>query len=1180
MLSKIKSSLKVLLPSLKNALPFLLVVIVVLLNVAIWWAGPWLTIDGKQPLETLAHRSLASIIFSLACVSAWGVSQWWKLHQINKKQAQEKKIDDDPILRYEERQASDLAMVMQNIKESLNQSNFLYALPWYLTLGMENAGKTSLINRSGQNFIFSSMMRSVNQKSENPHTINWWVGDNAVLIDPDGVLLSQGIIGDDKAPELKRRLWLHFVAWLEKNRSRRPLNGVVVTLDIAHMIASSASERLAYANLIRARLRELMETLSTRMPVYIVMTKLDLIAGFEAFFNHYSKEEREAVLGFTFSLNEKDPLDQWLVDFNHDYLALMTLINRSLPAALLRCDNEEARNEVFSFTRQIAGLREVLNQFFKDALGSDQFTTSALVRGIYFTSVFQIGVPENVFVDTAARRYQLPQLIRSAQRVTNSTTYFTQQLFSQIIYPESGLASDNFRVAKQKSRVMCLSAVACGICFVLLSGTWHHYYQKNALSAEAVLTKVSIYRDKYASHATNKLEDSTLASLNSIRDATLEFGFFREMPRYLSDFGLYQGHKIGPSVENTYLNLLETYFLPELIKDIIHDLSAARNEASKLEILRIFRMLTDKKGRFERIVQSYFAEKWQAKFKGDRVVQEELMEHLDYAMQHTNLQAKRAQGHELVERLLHPYDQLISSIQDQLSKIPVEERVYRNLKMLSSNSLGSPLNLATSIGPIFDMVFFVGNSDDSPVRIPKMLTKQGLESYFIPELDSVSELALVDRWVLGQSEGIDFSTQDKIELRNKIRDLYVADYVDTWRRAMNAIEFSYFPDIKSAVIAFENINGNAQPLTRLLSLITQNTALFPPLPDNDVARKELEKTPQFKIAAMIEGQFSSINAMAQSDASKPSYLDEVGQSITQLQTLIKGISDSPDVGKVALNATKDRLSLKNADPIYQLERVGENMPAPFNAIIKKMANEAWYVVKQEAIYYLGERWEKDVYAPYYEKLASRYPLNPDSNKDVSLADFEAFFSPTGTLATFYNDNLKVFVEEGVGMSAGEAKSVIRDSVLNQLKQVGEIQSSFFNRKDVMDVQFSLEPVEMSSNKRRGVITIDGQIVPYNHGPRQRVGLIWPNTLRESVISKVTLVPNQTNRSPRSIETQGPWALFRLLDKAQIVSRTETTIDYAFEVDDGQVIYRLHSESHANPFTQSLFKHFRLSKKLS
>lgn len=50
-----------------------------------------------------------------------------------------------------------------------------------------------------------------------------------------------------------------FVDWLDRTRSRRPLNGIVLALDVAHLATATASERKAYANLLRARLRELME---------------------------------------------------------------------------------------------------------------------------------------------------------------------------------------------------------------------------------------------------------------------------------------------------------------------------------------------------------------------------------------------------------------------------------------------------------------------------------------------------------------------------------------------------------------------------------------------------------------------------------------------------------------------------------------------------------------------------------------------------------------------------------------------------------------------------------------------------------------------------------------------------------------------------------------------------------
>ncbi len=208
---------------------------------------------------------------------------------------------EDPIQIYEERQEKELDQVVANMKQNLNKRNHLYALPWYLVLGLENAGKTSLINRSGQNFVFSSVMRASGKKSENPYSFDWWIGDESVVIDPDGELLTQGHKDENNDGELERRLWSHFVQWLEQARSRRPLNGIVLTLDASHLATATASERKAYANLLRARLRELMETLSTRLPVYIALTKLDLLYGFEPFFKHYSKQQRDEVLGFTFS---------------------------------------------------------------------------------------------------------------------------------------------------------------------------------------------------------------------------------------------------------------------------------------------------------------------------------------------------------------------------------------------------------------------------------------------------------------------------------------------------------------------------------------------------------------------------------------------------------------------------------------------------------------------------------------------------------------------------------------------------------------------------------------------------------------------------------------------------------------------------------------------------------------
>ncbi len=577
-------------PGLAAAMPILLFTTFILLNVAIWWAGPWLVIAEQRPLESITARAVASSLFTLGALAIWGVWQWRKLQGFKAEQVREEKLRQDPIKVYEERQEVELNQVMVNMKQSLNKHNYLYALPWYLVLGLENAGKTSLINRSGQNFVFSSVMRASGQKSENPYSFDWWVGDESVLIDPDGELLTQGNRSEENNGEMERRLWLHFVNWLERTRSRRPLNGIVLALDVSHLATATASERKAYANLLRARLRELMETLSTRLPVYISLTKLDLLYGFEPFFKHYTKAQREEVLGFTFSMDSVDNLDSWLEEFVSEYTQFVERINDMLPHTVSAPMTLEERNAIYSFTRQIAGLKDILELFFQEALASDQFSTSALVRGAYFTSVYQQGVPSNAFDDAASRRYGLSHAINTAQRAKNSTVYFTEKLFTHIIYPEAGLASDNFRVARNKRRLLMLSFVACSIATVLLVGNWHRNYMSNVQHADKVLAKVNQYKEQFSGNKSLKSQQNVLDPLNQIREATLEFGFFREKPKYISDFGLYQGHTIGPKVEETYLNLLETRLLPLLMADVVVDLNQAQTDEEKLAVLRVYRI--------------------------------------------------------------------------------------------------------------------------------------------------------------------------------------------------------------------------------------------------------------------------------------------------------------------------------------------------------------------------------------------------------------------------------------------------------------------------------------------------------------------------------------------------------------------------------------------------------------
>ncbi|MCW8867798.1 MAG: type VI secretion system membrane subunit TssM, partial [Marinobacter sp.] len=446
-----------LLPYLKNAAPVTLTLGVIALLVATWWLGPRWELSGEFPLAAWQMRALVTLGVVLVVAMMWGMVLARRLRKVNVQQAEVQKEQEDPILPMERKQQRLLDRQLAALKSNLPGRKGIYRLPWYLAMGLEDAGKTSLIQRSGQTYTLTNVTRN-NRMDRNAFGFDWWIGDEGVLIDPDGELLSQSQ-GEGAGAEIQQRLWNHFIVWLERNRPQRPLNGVVLAIDVASLSVADPGQRRDRAILLRTRLRELMEQIGSRLPVYVTFTKMDLLYGFGPLVRTLSKQEKEQALGFTFSLEGQMDNDDWLHQFADRYTAMVERLTDRLPDVLANTRDAEERAAAYSFTRQLAGLKPVLEQFLTDLLSADVFSTPAMVRGTYFTSVLQEGVPEDAFVSAAAANYQIAGPIQPAQRTGQSAALFTRALFPQIIYPEAGLAGDNRRVIQSRQRRLAVAAV-------------------------------------------------------------------------------------------------------------------------------------------------------------------------------------------------------------------------------------------------------------------------------------------------------------------------------------------------------------------------------------------------------------------------------------------------------------------------------------------------------------------------------------------------------------------------------------------------------------------------------------------------------------------------------------------------------------------------------------------------
>ncbi len=1248
-MSIIKKLISAVIKALRSSIPVLLTLTVITLLVLLWWLGPkWQYGDG-YPLESLTVRwSITMGLFVVLAIAAV-IAMYRRnraLQQEMKKEEEEKADPIKPILLAMRHQYE---RVLQELRLNIGKRNYVYTLPWYMVIGAENSGKTSLINRSGQNYIQTHYNKSKRAKYENlPYKIDWWISDEAVLIDPDGELISGNpkadFEGEDQQiRELPHRVWNDFVAWLEKSRPRRPLNGIVLVVDLVSIMNMQPSDRKSYAILLRNRLRELIENLGTRLPVYVVMSKFDLLDGFEDFFGQLPPAEREKPFGFALSADNKSDTSAWLDELQLQYEAFVDNLASKTFDALASAPDQKSRNALFSFNRQLVGVKETLLDFFEEVLDQDRYSTPALVRGVYFTSVYQQGIPHNTFVQAAAASYELPARIEAAKSIKRSVTYFSQSLFQKVIYPEAGLAGDNIRMMRQKKRTLIFNGVLATLIGVLVIGGWHHYYIVNTDAAAGVVKESQQFEALRAesqrlSNGQKWRVDITghdmLKPLNQIYNAIALFDNYREKPQIIADMGLYQGHAIGPKVEETYLNLLQTRFLPQLAVGLLESINNAEDGSNeKLSALRVYRIMQDIGSRTEgdkqsnerhkQIVQSWMETKWQDdEYNISGTEQKELMAHLNYAMNLVSadipaffsLASREEVSDDQITRLylLRYADDIVTDAQKDLRQLSTAHRLYESIKQDAQVELRNDINIRQFIGSEFDVLYkneqdieyILQQSSDAPesagsfitdvdspkeslsaFMVPALYTAPAYRNYFIQRSENILDLAIVDEWVIGKKQTSSYSEADKKQLAKEIRTLYISDYTEYWKRALREMEIREFADIEYAVQTLDILSGSSEPIQCLLGMLKDNVDIYPDLKvEEGVALTEAEKTllasEHWRGADGIRRNFNRLTGLLEQTSDDDGSLYEtLTVALSNAYDYMAAIQNAPDRGKAALKATRSRFELDGTDPLYVLTRISDGLPEPLSAHIAKVASESWQVMLVKALQELEKRWDEEVYSFYQERLSSRYPFNPNSPIDTSLEDFELMFGPQGKLQQFYDEYLKLFLHDNLNAlySQDDESYLVRIDVLEQLEAAWQIQNGFFDSRGGLSVDFSLEPLALSANKLRSVIDIDGQRVSYNHGPTHSSRLIWPNTLRDSAQTQLTII--DTSGNGKAFRYRGPWSWFRLLEKARINGVSDNMVDITLTLGNGSMRYRVRSEKSNSPLINQLFENFSLPRTL-
>ena len=385
-----------------------------LLSLFIWFAGPYFAFADYKPLEPVIARLIA-ILLLLAIWGLVALVKWLRVRLAGVKLAQAVVENAAPAAAATSRESVQLRErfeeAVETLKKTQRDGRSLYDLPWYVIIGPPGSGKTTVLVNSGLKFPLEQRFgKEALRGVGGTRNCDWWFTDEAVLLDTAGRYTTQ-----DSDASADSAGWAEFLNLLTKYRKRRPLNGVIVTLSAADLMTQTAAEREANVSAVRRRLDELNRNLKVRLPIYVLVTKSDLVAGFGEYFDDLDAAGRAQVWGMTFA-PERSLAGSAAEDFPREFDALIERLNQRVFGRLEEERDVRRRTAAFAFPQQVAGLRNLIGAFVAEVFSATRFDGRLLFEKLSFS------LPRNGIVGQAPQAIQQRGTIAGIDDIAGSVT--------------------------------------------------------------------------------------------------------------------------------------------------------------------------------------------------------------------------------------------------------------------------------------------------------------------------------------------------------------------------------------------------------------------------------------------------------------------------------------------------------------------------------------------------------------------------------------------------------------------------------------------------------------------------------------------------------------------------------------------------------------------------------------
>lgn len=1006
--------------------------------------------------------------------------------------------------------------------------NALGVLPWYVIIGPPGSGKSTVLRNSGLRFPYLSAKRGAIRGVGGTRNCDWWLSNDAILLDTAGRWSTE----DEDTEE-----WLAFLDMLKRTRKRRAINGLIVAVSASDLLTGNEDSVADLASRLRERCDEVMGRLEVAVPVYLMVTKCDLVAGFVETFGNLGEKERGQIWGFTLPIEASaDERTDLFIDKLDELLDVLEW------HALRRLGEErrlESREQVHHFPFEFEELCPNLVALTKELFAANVYQETPMLRGVYFTSGTQEGRPVDRIMKRMADAFGIaPRL--TIEPPVKAKAYFLTDVFRRVMFPDQNMAGLSAKAVKQRRLASLGIATACLLAAVGLAMTPISAYSRNVMLSNRVSSFVKGIAE--ARGADGDLDPRKLEPLAETAQNlwTLE----TEGPPTSMTFGFYSGSDLREPLARAIRDLAVA---PLLAKDLeaLKTFAATRKGGADdaRERLTRYLIVTSPKAPEEPAPET---EKWlEVQLPIARTT-------LVDAWKRRWATAGVAVTEKAESTLAHAIDLYLLAARDEAS-LWLEregETVERARATLRSMAEQDPLALLLSdpnldasdlsLGRILGGAIVLFRED---AKQPGAFTKGGFQII----RERIAALAkgeptmggAEDIWVMGPRKTL------KPEEVEDLRARYFGEYEKAWRGLLAQVYPRSPTDLADAQGLLRR-HQDERPLDTIWKSLAANLELksaseaMMEKAESGAIDKILNKLGSKKeagAAAKKEKKITGPDALkarfesfltfgiAQQEGAEPPLANYYTQLGNLLQALV-AYDESQD-----LNAVRKELSLAKKEANELVMRFGRGGWEP---VLSKMLLPL-IVGTEELIVGAGAEaanraWCDAVVTPFRELLADRYPFRLEGT-DASIAEVENFFNPkTGTLWVHYEENLKGDVEAVSKRYRLKTKPTVqyRSELPNFLTKAAALSALLFpNGSDkvapAIQVRMKSASGEAGTAARVTFKVGTGKPLEYGNWQERWEPLVWPG--RDAKIG----VFGEVKGLPKELSREGDWALFRLLD---------------------------------------------------